>query len=218
LGESGKEDRQGEAMIALCPSPRRLFSPVVRVLVAATLMVLATGFGGVVAYVPLHLSDGSASLDYGYDRLAYGYDLTEVPRAATAKGLSSEILPYDAAANLVQPRKSMFAPILAAKGGSGGARFVVSSTGETRVLLKNGLEVTEHAGKRMVQKGIPLDEIDSAVLNNAPFNYFHQGAWKTGYYDRGLNLFVGSVNGKVTTVFRPDRGVDYIKDLQAASP
>ena len=31
----------------------------------------------------------------------------------------------------------------------------------------------------MVQKGIPLDEIDSAVLNNAPFNYFDQGAWKT---------------------------------------
>jgi RHS repeat-associated protein len=140
-----------------------------------------------------------------WDPCASGWDKAN---AVTSIGLGI--------ASLTPPGRGVRLGAAAAE--TGGARFVVSSTGEARVFLKNGLEVGEHAGKRMVQRGIRLDAIDRAVQNNKPFKYFHQGVWKTGYYDRGSNLFVGSVNGKVTTVFRPDRGIGYIKDLKAAKP
>lgn len=47
------------------------------------------------------------------------------------------------------------------------------------------------------------------------FRYFHDGVWKTGYYDARSKVFVGTVNGTATAVIKT--GQSYINNLKAAS-
>ena len=99
------------------------------------------------------------------------------------------------------------------------ARFAVNSAGEATVSLRAGsasLEVTEHAALRMTQRGVSIDAAE-ATLAQRPFQYFHQNAWKTGYYDPASRIFLGSVNGRVTTVISRATP-NYIENLKAAVP
>lgn len=99
------------------------------------------------------------------------------------------------------------------------SRFVVNSAGETTMYLRagnQGLEVTEHASQRMTQRGISIDAAESA-LKQEPFQYFHQDVWKTGYYDPTGRLFVGTVDGRVTTLIN-NASPNYIANLQAGTP
>lgn len=58
----------------------------------------------------------------------------------------------------------------------------------------------------MTERGISLNAVDDALAMQ-PFNYFHDGVWKIGYYDSA---------SRVTTVIRT--GPNYISNLQAATP
>lgn len=78
------------------------------------------------------------------------------------------------------------------------------------------LGVSEHAALRMTQRGISGDAAE-ATLAHQPFPYFHKGAWKTGFYDPASGIFLGSVNGEVTTVIR-GASPNYINNLKAATP
>lgn len=107
---------------------------------------------------------------------------------------------------------------VAAEAGSG-ARFVVGAGGETTMFLRAGtesLEVTEHAALRMTQRGISIDAAES-TLGQPSFQYFHQGVWKTGYYDPSSRIFIGTVDGRLTTVIN-NASPNYIANLQAATP
>ena len=78
------------------------------------------------------------------------------------------------------------------------------------------LEVTEHAALRMTQRGVSIDAAES-TLSQQPFRYYHQDVWKTGYYDPTSRLFLGTVDGRVTTVITRATPT-YINNLKAALP
>jgi hypothetical protein len=82
--------------------------------------------------------------------------------------------------------------------------------------LKSGLNMGDHSIERLAFRSISVDELEAATAMT-PFRYYHEGTWKTGYYDSVNNLFVGSVRGKITTVIRP-RNINYIKNLKAKRP
>ena len=54
-------------------------------------------------------------------------------------------------------------------------------------------------------------------LDQEPFDYFYNGGWQTGYYDASSRVFVGSVNGQITTVINNVKP-NYISNLQTATP
>jgi len=119
---------------------------------------------------------------------------------------------------VIAERAAATATGVAAEAG-GGARFVVGAGGETTMYLRAGsesLEVTEHAALRMTQRGISIDAAES-TLGQPSFQYFHQGVWKTGYYDPSSRIFIGTVDGRLTTVIN-NATPNYIANLQAATP
>jgi len=125
-----------------------------------------------------------------------------------------------AVAGLFNPESdaATFGAICRSAGEARGARFVVDSAGETRIFLRNGLEVNEHAAYRMAGRRISVDEVDAVVGHSSPFVYFHKGVWKTGYYDAGSNIFVATYKHEVLSVFKPGAGTQYIKNLTAKRP
>jgi hypothetical protein len=64
---------------------------------------------------------------------------------------------------------------------------------------------------------LTLDAVEGVVTNQQPFRYFHNGVWKTGYYDSSSRVFVGTVDDTVTTVIN-NATPKYIQNLQAAQP
>ncbi|MBX9472844.1 RHS repeat-associated core domain-containing protein [Microcella sp.] len=101
----------------------------------------------------------------------------------------------------------------------GGARFAVDAAGSTTLRLSAGstsLEVTEHAARRLTSRSISIETAES-VLSRQPFPYFHADEWKLGFYNPASGIFLGSVDGRVTTVIdRVSQG--YIDNLRAVQP
>jgi RHS repeat-associated protein len=99
------------------------------------------------------------------------------------------------------------------------ARFIADPAGTLRVWLyrgKEALEVSWHAAQRATQRGISLDAMEATLEKGMQFRYFHEGAWKTGYYDTASKVFVGTVNNVVTTVMRASP--QYIQNLMNKTP
>jgi hypothetical protein len=100
----------------------------------------------------------------------------------------------------------------------GVTRFTVDLSGQTRIFLRGGtLEVSEHAAQRITQRGLTLDAVESVVTHQQSFRYFHEGAWKTGYYDPISRVFVGTADNMVTTVIN-NATPKYIQNLQELQP
>ena len=75
-------------------------------------------------------------------------------------------------------------------------------------------DLPPYAQKRMVQRGISTDAVQKALAAE-PFDYFHAGVWKAGFYDSASRVFVGTVGDVVTTVFKsPPSYVDNLKALE----
>ncbi|WP_146259267.1 RHS repeat-associated core domain-containing protein [Streptomyces tateyamensis] len=76
---------------------------------------------------------------------------------------------------------------------------------------------TRHALQRLRERHVP-DEDGRALLQREPFSYYHDGQWKSGYYDPKSKLFVGkTIDGNVNTVMiEVEQG--YISRLKAARP
>ena len=60
---------------------------------------------------------------------------------------------------------------------------------------------SDHALQRMAERNISPDRVVNLLQNSKPFEYFHDGATKLGYYDKGSQLFVAQLKaGEVVTV------------------
>jgi hypothetical protein len=68
----------------------------------------------------------------------------------------------------------------------------------------------------MVERGVSVAQARQ-VLASKPFQYFHDGVWKTGYYDPASQIFIGTAGGNVTTVIR-GATQKYINNLKALRP
>jgi len=75
-----------------------------------------------------------------------------------------------------------------------------------------GFQVGVHAFQRIFERGVSYAQLDQ-VLQAQPFNYFHDGVWKIGYYDPVLRILVGTLNGVITTVITNVKP-GYIVNLQ----
>jgi len=101
-----------------------------------------------------------------------------------------------------------------------GARFVADRSGQIRIFVRgrgSAFEVSVHAAKRITQRGLTLDKVEGLIQHATPFRYFHGGRWKTGYFDPQTRVFVGTVDGIVTTVI-DNAKPNYIKNLRSARP
>ncbi|MFB9932205.1 RHS repeat-associated core domain-containing protein [Amycolatopsis halotolerans] len=59
---------------------------------------------------------------------------------------------------------------------------------------------TGHSAQRLRERGVS-DADAEAVLGQQPFDYFHQGQWKSGYYDPKLKIFIAkTMDGNINTV------------------
>jgi hypothetical protein len=67
----------------------------------------------------------------------------------------------------------------------------------------------------MTQRGISIDAVES-TLSQPSFEYFHQGVWKTGFYDPASRVFLGSVEGVTTVIDNVSQ--NYINNLLRAAP
>jgi uncharacterized protein YuzE len=75
---------------------------------------------------------------------------------------------------------------------------LVNSAGEAQLAI-NGLRVGERAALRMTERGVSISALEN-TLAQTPFRYFHEGAWKTGFYDPSSRIVAGAINGELTTV------------------
>jgi len=179
--------------------PRRLLL----LLVALTVLLLATASSALVAAgaqngVRVFIPDGQANAG-----------LTILESACTHEGSIAR-----------SPETASGFCVAAEDAVGGGARFIVDSGGETRIFLNSSegsVEVTQHAALRITQRGLTLDQVEGVLQDEQPFQYFHAGQWKTGYYDPNSGVFVGTANGNVTTVINGAKP-QYIANLQAAQP
>jgi hypothetical protein len=110
----------------------------------------------------------------------------------------------------------------AAAEGGGGLVYSVDSAGETTVSFTTAdgdtFDFSPHSLQRLTQRGVPIDDVTSLLDDSSSrFRYFHDGAWKTGFYDPSSGLFVGTANGNVTTVIG-NASQNYINNLMAAQP
>ena len=85
-------------------------------------------------------------------------------------------------------------------------------TAGTRVL-----QLSQHALQRMSERGVSLEQVQKVVNTTQPFRYFHEGAWKTGYYDPVSQIFVAEVEGVITTVIAKVKP-QYIENLRKLGP
>lgn len=213
---------RGQAELAMSTLASR--RPALVVLAVACALVLATtavGIGlGSAATFPAYAYDGAAGVAKAGERSSSA--------SANDQGflsdLASEIArrhDYDGSANLARtsarPGGSRWAP-QATSFADDGARFVVDSAGSATVRARGPqgwVDLSPHSAQRLTERGISLNAVDDALAMQ-PFNYFHDGVWKVGYYDSASRVFVGTVSGTATTIIRT--GPSYISNLQAATP
>jgi hypothetical protein len=68
----------------------------------------------------------------------------------------------------------------------------------------------------MAQRGVSIDLLES-TLAQTPFRYFHEGIWKTGYYDPHARIFAATDGSKVATVVN-NVTPNYIRNLVGLGP
>ena len=78
------------------------------------------------------------------------------------------------------------------------------------------LTVSPHAAERMIQRGISQAAIEKTIASGQGFTYWHEGAWKVGFYDAASRVFVGISNNTVRTVI--NTGPQYIQNLMSKRP
>jgi hypothetical protein len=69
----------------------------------------------------------------------------------------------------------------------------------------------------MNERGVSELEVRRAIETGETFRYYHQGSWKTGYYDGDKRLFIATADGVVITVItRATRA--YVERLKRKTP
>lgn len=130
-----------------------------------------------------------------------------------------------AARELTHDAESVAARAVADEAGSaagGGLKFSVSGAGDATVSYETAAGQTFHFNPhsllRLTQRGVSLDKATALLEDtSASFRYYHDGAWKLGFYDPSSRLFLGTLNGEVRTVIA-NASQKYINNLMAAKP
>jgi len=84
-------------------------------------------------------------------------------------------------------------------------------------VAEKAITFSEHALLRMNSRGIAKQAVENILNNKKPFNYFHEGVWKAGFYDPALKIFVSVVDGKIVTVINKVKP-QYIENLKRMIP
>ena len=79
------------------------------------------------------------------------------------------------------------------------------------------LRFSKHALSRMNERGVSPEQVRETVEKGETFRYFHQGRWKTGYYDPDAKLFIATADGLVITVI-PNATRRYVQGLKRKKP
>jgi hypothetical protein len=79
------------------------------------------------------------------------------------------------------------------------------------------LRFTKHALSRMQERGLSALDVRATVDKGETFPYYHQGKWKTGYYDPDKKLFIATDHGVVITVFA-GASRKYVEGLKRKKP
>ncbi len=78
--------------------------------------------------------------------------------------------------------------------------------------------ITAHALDRITERvGGSLETVATAIDKGQRFVYWHEGVWKTGFFDPASRVFVGTYGNQVLTVI-DNVSDNYITNLQAARP
>jgi hypothetical protein len=93
--------------------------------------------------------------------------------------------------------------------GAGGLGLVGVKAAELTVA---GLyKTTEHMALRMSQRGISMDVVETTLTKAVPTPYFHEGIWKLGFWNAEAKVFIGTIQGRITTVMQSSER--YIQNL-----
>jgi len=98
----------------------------------------------------------------------------------------------------------------AAKGSDEGFTLLVKAGSQSLELS------SEHPLLRMAQRGVSVPQLEE-VLGAQPFQFYHEGVWKTGYYDPVRRIFVSQYQGVIMTVITEAKP-QYIENLLRARP
>lgn len=79
------------------------------------------------------------------------------------------------------------------------------------------LRFTEHARRRMEERGVSEREVRAAVEEGETFRYWHAGKWKTGYYEPDKRLFIAADGPVVITVIT-GASRRYVEGLKRKKP
>jgi hypothetical protein len=92
------------------------------------------------------------------------------------------------------------------------------NAGETVIKTSGGdeLTVTENATQRMAERDFTQQDVVNTMETGDKFSYYHNGAWKTGWYNSETKTFVGSLEGEMKTIFRTS--LKYIENLKSKTP
>ena len=97
-------------------------------------------------------------------------------------------------------------------------RGSVSSEKSIKVHTSKGdFDIGKHTSDRMTMREITQGQLTTTIEHGNEFQYFHEGVWKTGFYDHETKIFVGTANGKTTTVIK-DVDIQYIENLKRTKP
>ncbi len=68
--------------------------------------------------------------------------------------------------------------------------------------LYYGYDFSYHAIQRIAQRNIDVLKVFDILRNTKPFEYFHEGVMKRGYYDKSSKVFIGQIKSSrtITTV------------------
>lgn len=79
------------------------------------------------------------------------------------------------------------------------------------------LRFSKHALSRMNERGVSELDARKTIESGEIFRYYHQGGWKTGYYDPAKRLFIATAEGVVITVIT-DASRSYVDRLKRKKP
>lgn len=79
------------------------------------------------------------------------------------------------------------------------------------------LRFSKHALSRMNERGVSELDARRAIETGETFRYYHQGSWKTGYYDGDKRLFLATADGVVITVITGASRA-YVERLKSKKP
>lgn len=108
--------------------------------------------------------------------------------------------PYDQGKQVGEIGGNILAAVLLSKAGIGEAKPSVSN--EIMIRGPDPINFTKHAESQMITRNIKPQEAISSIRSSDSFDYFHKGAFKTGYYNPSNGLFAGEIKGtgNITTV------------------